>query len=123
FAELQTAMLRSRDAGQPIAALRYLANGHRIASQLFGEAIGPLREGALADLLVLDYRPATPLDAESLPSHLVFGMGARHVESVMIDGVWRMWARRPLSISPDVAAEQAREAAQAVWARMLEEPS
>ncbi len=120
FAELQAAVSRSRDAGQPISVLRYVANGHRIASQFFGEPIGPLREGAIADLVVLDYRPATPLTEATLPAHLTNGVGARHVESVMIDGVWRLWARRPLSINPDVAAEQAREAARAVWTRMVE---
>ena len=38
----------------------------------------------------------------------------------MVDGIWRMWARRPLSVNPTVVADQAREAAAAVWARMAE---
>jgi len=120
FAEAQAAYLRSREAGQPINVLRYLANGHRLVSQLFDVQVGPMREGALADLLILDYLPATPLTAENLAWHVVFGLGSRHVEAVMVDGVWRMWARRPLSVNPTVVAEQAREAAAAVWARMAE---
>jgi len=120
FAEAQAAYLRSREAGQPIDVLRYLANGHRLASQVFGAQVGPMREGALADLLILDYLPATPLTAENLAWHVVFGLGSRHVEAVMVDGVWRMWARRPLSVNPSVVAEQAREAAAAVWARLGE---
>lgn len=120
FAEAQAAYLRSREAGQPIDVLRYLANGHRMASQIFDASVGPMREGSLADLLILDYLPATPLTAENLAWHVVFGLGSRHVEAVMVDGVWRMWARRPLSVSPSVVAEQAREAASAVWARMAE---
>lgn len=118
FAEVQAAWLRSRDAGQPIDVLRYLANGHRLASQVFGLPLGPLREGAVADLLILDYLPATPLTAQTLAWHVIFGLGSRHVESVMVDGVWRMWGRRPLSVNPPVVAEQAREAATTVWARM-----
>lgn len=120
FAEAQAAYLRSREAGQPIDVLRYLANGHRMVSQHFGGPVGPMREGALADLLVLDYLPATPLTGENLAWHVVFGLGSRHVEAVMVDGVWRMWARRPLSVNPSVVSEQAREAASAVWARMGE---
>jgi len=120
FAEAQAAWLRSRDAGQPIDVLRYLANGQRLASQAFGLQVGLMREGALADLLLMDYQPATPLTAENLAWHVVFGLGSRHVESVMVDGVWRVWARRPLSVNPSVVAEQAREAAAAVWARMGE---
>jgi cytosine/adenosine deaminase-related metal-dependent hydrolase len=118
FAEAQAAYLRSREAGQPIDVLRYLANGHRLASQAFALQVGPLREGALADLLILDYLPATPLTAENLAWHVVFGLGSRHVEAVMVDGTWRIWARRPLSVNPLVVADQAREAASAVWARM-----
>ncbi|MCP3141637.1 amidohydrolase family protein [Pyxidicoccus xibeiensis] len=120
FAEAQAAYLRSREAGQPIDVLRYLANGHRLVSQLFEVPVGPMRPGALADLLILDYLPATPLSAGNLAWHVVFGLGSRHVEAVMVDGVWRMWARRALSVSPTVVAEQAREAAAAVWARMAE---
>jgi cytosine/adenosine deaminase-related metal-dependent hydrolase len=118
FAEAQAAYLRSREAGQPIDVLRYLANGHRLASQAFELQVGPLREGAVADLLILDYLPATPLSAENLAWHVAFGLGSRHVEAVMVDGTWRIWARRPLSVNPMVVADQAREAAAAVWARM-----
>jgi cytosine/adenosine deaminase-related metal-dependent hydrolase len=118
FAEAQAAYLRSREAGQPIDVLRYLANGHRLVSQVFDQQVGPLREGALADLLILDYLPATPLTAGNLAWHVVFGLGSRHVEAVMVDGIWRIWARRPLSVNPTVVADQAREAAAAVWARM-----
>lgn len=120
FGEAQLASLRSRDAGQPIDVLHYLANGHRIASGLFGATLGPLREGALADLVVLDYHPVAPLNEATLSLHIVECMSARLVESVMVDGVWRMWARKPLSINPDVVYEHARNAADAVFARMQE---
>ena len=118
FAEVQAAWLRSRDAGQPIDALRYLTNGHRLASQAFGLQVGLMREGSVADLLILDYLPPTPLTAQNLAWHVIFGLGSRHVDSVMVDGVWRVWARRALSVNPSVVAEQAREAAAAVWARL-----
>ncbi|MBX5483284.1 MAG: amidohydrolase family protein [Myxococcaceae bacterium] len=118
FTEALLAHHRARDAGQPIPVLKYLANGHRIASQVFGETIGPLCEGAIADLVVLDYRPPTPITPENLASHVVGGFGPRCVESVMIDGVWRLWARRPLSVTPETVFANAREAAAAVWARM-----
>jgi cytosine/adenosine deaminase-related metal-dependent hydrolase len=118
FAEAQYGHLRSRDAGQQILPLRYLANAHRIASQIFGEPIGPLREGAVADLLVLDYRPITPLTPETLGEHLLGALSARHVESVMVDGHWRLWARRPLSVDAAQVALVAQETGRAVAARV-----
>lgn len=120
FAEAQLAHHRALDAGQPLSILRFLANGHRIASQFFGETIGPLQPGAVADLVVLDYRTPTAVTAQTLAAHLVGGFGPRHVESVMIDGTWRLWARRALSLKPEVAYENARVASEAVWARIEE---
>jgi len=122
FAEAQLAHARAREAGQPIDALHLLANGHRLATEAFGVPLGPLREGAAADLVVLDYRAPTPLTAANVAWHCVHGLGARFVEAVMVEGVWRLWGRRPLSSKPQLLAEQAREAAQALWARMQKLP-
>jgi cytosine/adenosine deaminase-related metal-dependent hydrolase len=118
LAEAQAAWLKSRDASQPIDVLRFLANGHRLATAAFGVPVGPLREGAVADLAILDYRPPTVLDATTLAAHLVHGLSARHVESVMVDGVWRLWARKVLAVKADEVAANARESAKAVWSRI-----
>ncbi len=118
LAEAQAAWLKARDAGQPIDALRFLANGHRLATAAFGVAVGPLREGAVADLAILDYRPPTVLDASTLAAHVIHGMSARHVESVMVDGLWRLWARKVLAVKVDEVAAAARDSARAVWSRI-----
>lgn len=120
FDEARVAYLRAREAGQPVDVLRALANGQRMASEMFGLPIGPMREGAAADLLVLDYRPPAPFEAADLARHLLFGPGARSVESVMVDGIWRLWGRKALSIAPDSLAGYAREAAHAIRARLAE---
>ncbi len=117
FGEAQAAWLRASDSGQPIDALRFLANGHRLASEVFGAPIGPLRENAIADLLVLDYQAPTPVDETNLAAHVLTALSARHVESVMVDGIWRLWKRTPLALKPAEVARAAREAAKAVWAR------
>lgn len=118
LSEAQTAALRSLDSGQPLDILRFLANGQRLAAEVFGLPIGPLRAGAAADLLVVDYAPPSPLDAATLASHLVFGMSSRDVESVMIDGMWRLWKRQPLTVDPASVMKTAREATQAAWERL-----
>ncbi len=118
FAEAQTACLRTADAGQPIDVLRFLANGHRLASEAFGLTIGPLQPGAAADLLVLDYQSPTPLDASSLAAHVLSGFSSRAVESVMVDGLWRLWKRKALALDVVEVARKAREAARGVWSKM-----
>jgi cytosine/adenosine deaminase-related metal-dependent hydrolase len=80
--------------------------------------MGPLREDAVADLVVLDYQPPTPLTAETLAAHVLHGMASQHVESVMVDGMWRLWKRKPLSVDVVELARVSREAASAVWSRL-----
>ena len=36
--------------------------------------IGILAPGALADLILLDYHPTTPLHGDNLPWHILFGI-------------------------------------------------
>lgn len=123
LSELQVAWLKARDAGQPIDALRMLTNGQRLAGALFGGTLHQLREGALADVVILDYHAPTSVDPQSLAAHLLQGLGSHHVESVMVDGIWRLWNRRVLGVKTEEVALAAREAAQAVWARAAETPA
>lgn len=118
LAEAQAAALRSTDAALPIDLLRFIANGHRLATELFGTPIGPLREGAVADLVVLDYLPPTPLESATLAHHVLHGFSSRQVESVMVDGLWRLWKRKPLAIDASEVARASREAAKGAWQRM-----
>ncbi len=118
FAEAQSAGLRTNDSGQPIDVLRFLANGHRLASEAFGITIGPLQPGSAADLLVLDYHAPTALDATTLAAHVLHGFSSRCVESVMVDGLWRLWKRKPLSLDVNEVTRASRQAAKDLWAKM-----
>jgi cytosine/adenosine deaminase-related metal-dependent hydrolase len=82
--------------------------------------IGPLEAGAAADLVVLDYEPATPLTPESLAGHVAMGLEAGSVDAVMVDGAWRVWARQMLSVDLHEVRARATQAAQGVWSRMAE---
>jgi putative selenium metabolism protein SsnA len=120
FAEAQTACLRALDASAGIDILKWISGGHKMASAVFGVPFGSLRETSIADLVVLDYATPTPVTTENLPGHLLYGISASAVDSVMIDGVWRLWARQPLAVDRDQVLTQAMEAAPQVWKRMAE---
>ena len=47
-----------------------------------------LEPGAAADLVLTNYRPATPVTAENLAGHFLFAMGPECVRDVMIGGGW-----------------------------------
>jgi putative selenium metabolism protein SsnA len=121
LAEARAAFLKMRDAGRDdafAAALELLAGGHRLAAALCGLPFGKLGAGGPADLVVLDYRPPTPLDAGNLGGHLLFGADRSHVASVMVAGRWIVRQRRVVTVDADAAYARARQAASALWRRM-----
>ncbi|MFO0596783.1 MAG: amidohydrolase family protein [Myxococcaceae bacterium] len=118
FAEVQCASLRSTESGLGIDPLRFLANGQRLATEAFGVPVGPLQPGAMADLVVLDYQPVTPFETATLSAHVLWGLSSRFVESVMVDGLWRVWKRKVLSVDVGEVMRVARESASALWKKM-----
>jgi putative selenium metabolism protein SsnA len=118
--ELRSAYFKHRDAGgilPPDAFVRGLANGNELVSRHLGGTFGRLAPGAVADLVVLDYNPPTPLTAETLAGHVVFGLDASSVRSVVIDGslVYRD-GEFPFETTGIYA--EARREADALWKRM-----
>src|SRR5438132_669032 len=100
------------------ATLQLVAGGHRLAAALFGLPFGKLDAGAPADLIVLDYRPPTDLQADNLAGHLLFGIDRSHVRSVMVAGRWVMRERELAGVDAAAAFARARAAARDVWSRM-----
>jgi putative selenium metabolism protein SsnA len=121
FAEARACYLKLRDEGSGDAtaiAFGLLVGGHRLAAALFGLPFGKLDHGGPADLLVLDYAPPTPLHADNLAGHLLFGISRSHVESVLIAGRWVVRERRLAALDEVALNERAREGAAALWERM-----
>jgi cytosine/adenosine deaminase-related metal-dependent hydrolase len=107
--EARTAEFKSRDAGLSLpfgASTKMLGQSARFASNCLGVKLGVLETGAAADLVLTDYRPATPLTAENLAGHFLFGMGSEYVRSVMIAGEWCLKDR--VIVSCDESGHRAR---------------
>ena len=51
-----------------------LENNRAIANRLFDEPRGALAPGQLADIMIADYQPYTPLNAGTFYGHLLFGL-------------------------------------------------
>jgi len=121
LAETRAAFLRMRDTGREdalAAAFELLVGGHRLASSFFGLSLGRLEPATPADLVVLDYRPPTPLTAESLAGHLLFGLDRSHVRSTMVAGRFVLRDRRITTVDEAQVLSRARVAAAALWERM-----
>lgn len=89
--EARTAQFKSNDAGLAVAfgePLKMISQAAQFASKALGVRLGVLEQGAVADVVVTRYTPATPLDATNLAGHFLFAMGPEFVRHVMIDGRW-----------------------------------
>lgn len=123
--EAKFAFFKGQDAGAQLSGnqvLGLLSGGASLAGEAFGLPLGKLDVGAAADLVVMDYRPPTPLTADNLAGHVLFGMSSHHVHCVMIAGMWVMLGRQFPGVDLDDVAARAREAATRLWTRMQAVP-
>jgi len=97
---------------------RLFVNGPAWASRFFGEALGSIEAGAPADLVMVDYRPATEFSARTLPEHLWAGLLRAPVSSVMVAGEVVMDNGVIVTVDEHEAAVRARECAKRVWDRL-----
>ena len=124
FTEMKTAYLVHKlHQGDPRAMpgdvvmhLAYANNG-RIAARFFPKPLGELAMGAYADIIILDYRPFTPLSAGNLPWHILFGVGGCEVTHTICGGKLLMKERELLTLDEEAIVAQALERAKQVWKR------
>jgi putative selenium metabolism protein SsnA len=127
FAEMKTAYLLHKVwrndpramPGNQVIDMAYRHNA-RLAAQHFPRPLGEISVGAAADLILLDYCPTTPLTADNLPWHLLFGVSGSHVTHTMVAGKWLMKERALLTLDEAAIAAHSREVAGATWARFWE---
>ena len=125
LAELRAALWAQHlRAGSPSAAFPEVCatltrTNPALASRLWGAPLGTLAPGALADLLVLDYDPVTPMETANALGHLVFGLAQAGVRSTVCGGRVLM-EDGELCLDLDEAELRARcrAAARRVWARL-----
>jgi cytosine/adenosine deaminase-related metal-dependent hydrolase len=104
--------------GHDVASRVCLRNNQTIASRLFNERIGRLEPGALADVIVLDYDPPTPLQTGNFGGHVIFGLTGWMVETVIIDGRIVMRDRELTTVDARDIRTRSRARARDLWTRM-----
>lgn len=124
FTEMKTAYLlhkvwRNDPRAMPGDAVINIAYGHnaQLAAQHFPLPLGQIAVGAAADLILLDYFPTTPLTADNLPWHILFGVSGSHVTHTMVAGNWLMKQRELLTLDEATITARSREVAAATWER------
>jgi putative selenium metabolism protein SsnA len=92
-------------------------NNRKIVERFIDGKVGILQEGALADVIVIDYNPPTPINENNINSHLLFGINGRHVDTTIINGKVLMEDRKLVNIDEERIMAKSRELAAKVWQR------
>ncbi len=127
FTEMKTAYLLHKAwrndpramPGNQVIDMAYRHNA-RLAAQHLPLPLGEISVGAAADLILLDYFPTTPLTADNLPWHILFGVSGSHVTHTMVAGRWLMKDRALLTLDEAAITAHSRKVAAATWQRFWE---
>jgi cytosine/adenosine deaminase-related metal-dependent hydrolase len=127
FSEMHTAyLLHKIHAGDPrampadVVARLAFANNAKLAGIFWPKAVGALEPGALADIILVDYRPYTPITDGNYPWHIMFGMDGTQVTHTIAGGQLLMQDRQLLTLDEQAIAARASELAKGVWRRVAE---
>jgi putative selenium metabolism protein SsnA len=90
----------------------------RFAESLFGCRLGKIASGYAADVILIDYRPATPIEPWNLSQHIVAALSGGSVRTALVAG--RVVLRDGEVTGVDEAGVWTRARAQAteLWARL-----
>lgn len=93
-------------------------NNAKIAGRFFKKPLGIVKEGAYADLVVIDYTPHTPLNENTIAGHIIFGIMGRCVDSTMVNGQFVMKEREMQTVDEQSVLAKAREQSSDFWKRV-----
>jgi len=95
-------------------------NNPAIVERVLGIRVGEIAAGAPADVALLDYAPPTPLVAENVLGHLLFGIAVHdlHVSHLFVGGRPVLRDGRFVDLDQEVIYAHARDAAQKLWRRL-----
>ena len=93
-------------------------NNAAICERFFNRPLGVIKEGAYADLIVVDYTPHTPLNENTIAGHIVFGLMGRSVDCTMVNGTFIMKDREMQNIDEQGVLAKSREQSADFWRRV-----
>ncbi len=106
-----------RMGGYTIAEIA-VTNNAALANRFFPQApLGVIAPGAFADLIFVDYHPATPMTVDNLPWHILFGFENSMVTTTICAGKVLMKDRQLLFLDEGEITARSCELAKKAWMR------
>ena len=117
---LQKHDLKNYNVGWNEIQQMVLKNNPAIFEKVSGQKVGRIETGYLADLILINYFPPTPLMPENFWGHFLFGIADAEVDTTIINGRIVMKNKVILDLDEQEIAEKARDVAKGVWRRFYE---
>jgi len=95
-----------------------LENNRAIANRLFREPRGALAPGQLADIMIPEYVPFTPLNAATFYGHLLFGLSFTRVRTTIARGQVIVDEGRLPHVDEEAIRAHCAERAPRIWSRI-----
>jgi putative selenium metabolism protein SsnA len=117
------AILHKHAKGIPSAAwseppAMLFENNRKIMGRFIKGKTGAIAKDHYADLIIVDYKGPTPVNADTINSHMLFGITGRHVDTTIINGRVVMKDRLLSNIDEEALMAKSREQAQKLWKRI-----
>jgi putative selenium metabolism protein SsnA len=117
------AILHKHAKGIPSAAwaeppVMLFENNRKIMERFIKGKTGAIAKDHYADIIIVDYKGPTPVNADTINSHLLFGITGRHVDTTIINGRVVMKDRVLPNIDEEALMAKSREQAQKLWKRI-----
>ncbi len=93
-------------------------NNAKIAGKYFPATLGVLKEGAAADIIVMDYKPFTPFSGDNIDGHMLFGMTGRQCQTTIANGRVLMRDRELAGIDEEAENAHILESAKKLWGEL-----
>ncbi len=94
-----------------------LKNNPEIYRRISGQPVGKIAPGYLADLILIDYDPPTPMAPENFWGHFLFGIADAPVNTTIVNGRIVMQNGELPGIDEAKIAAESRKVAERVWNR------
>lgn len=94
-------------------------NNAKIVRHYWDIGIGELKEGYAADIILMEYYPPTPLNADTFLGHLGFGLSQAIVDTTIVGGKILMENRElKIEVDEEKVARESRKLAASLWERL-----
>jgi len=93
-------------------------NNKKIIERFIKGKTGTIAKDHYADVIIVDYKGPTPVNADTINSHILFGITGRHVDTVIINGSIVMKGRLLVNIDEEALMAKSREQAVKLWKRI-----